>query len=145
MQPPHAPVKSVMDISAPSRPAPVAMPAPRPAAPAAPPAVAAQPVAPAPTPTSQSMPSVTQHMDVAKAPDQEDGPLLPAAESIANVALTDTASAAVEHQPAATTKGAAKTPKPLPQGPHLPVGLITVTILVMLALSGIAVMVYMTA
>jgi hypothetical protein len=118
MQPqtPHA--KPVMDVAAPPRPNPPATPA-----------------SPAPTPAT-----LTQPVAVAPAPDA-DKDAAPTNASTPNLPTLDD-----EPEKSTPVLAPPKQPKkPALDGPHAPVALITVTVLIMLALSGIAVLIYVTS
>jgi hypothetical protein len=120
MQPQTPHPKPVMDVAAP----------PKPVVPVAPPS-------PAPSTTA-----VTQPMAVAPAPDV-DKDSAPAPLSGHSLPLPEDD---VPETPAAPLPSSSKQPKkPALEGPHVPVALITITVLVMLALSGVAILMYLTS
>jgi hypothetical protein len=115
------------------------------------------PVLPPPAHTDEAHKPADGHAatphDGTPAPAKHDAPAVskepetPAPLAVQQAPLPPDLSDALEKEDAKTADKTAptKSTKPLPKGPRAPVGLIIVTILVMMALSGLAVAIYMTS
>jgi hypothetical protein len=125
MDPQTHPTKPVMDIAAPPRPAP-----------------AAAPVQSAPASSPVPNIPVASHQPVAVAPAPAVEPDLSGTGDQSRLAATEPAPLLSASDIASTPKKPAKSQ---PAGPHAPVALITVAVLVMLGLCGIAILVYITS